>query len=179
MGEDQDIRKRALRAEVVATRHSLAAAVVASCSIQACERVLGLPAFAAARHLVAYSAIGNELDPATLVEAAVRGGKHVYLPCQASGDFRATLPDEAPLPVSDDVLFIVPGVAFDPRGARLGRGAGWYDRALARYGAAVRVGLAFDFQVVPHLPEAAWDIRMHAVVTERRLLGELADRIGQ
>jgi 5-formyltetrahydrofolate cyclo-ligase len=194
MGEDQDNRKRVLRAEVAAVRQDLGANVVASSSARVCERVLRLPVFAAARHLVTYSAVGNEIDPAALVEAALRTGKRVYLPRRQVGDFRAAAPeglvdaglsraqrahDDTLSPASDDVLFIVPGLAFDPRGVRLGRGGGWYDRALAPYGGAVRVGLAFDFQVVSHLPEAAWDVRMHAVVTERRLLGELADRIGQ
>jgi 5-formyltetrahydrofolate cyclo-ligase len=69
---------------------------------------------------------------------------------------------------------VVPGVAFDLRGARLGRGRGWYDRALARYPAGTRLGLAYEFQVVPALPEAPWDVRMHALVTEARLIGEAA-----
>jgi 5-formyltetrahydrofolate cyclo-ligase len=193
MGEDHDNTKRALRAEVAAARRGLSAHVVASSSARVCERVLRLPVFTEARHLVTYAAVGNELDPAVLTDVALRTGKRVYLPCQEVGDFRAidpevvddgrvsgtdsVDPDVLP-PASNDVLFIVPGVAFDSRGVRLGRGAGWYDRALARYGEAARVGLAFDFQVVSHLPEAAWDVRMHAVVTEQRLLGELADRIG-
>ena len=65
---------------------------------------------------------------------------------------------------------MVPGVAFDPRGVRLGRGAGCYDRALARHPTALRVGLAYEMQVVPSLPEATWDVPMDAVVTEARVL---------
>jgi 5-formyltetrahydrofolate cyclo-ligase len=68
------------------------------------------------------------------------------------------------------VLFLVPGLAFDARGARLGRGAGSYDRALARHVNALRIGLAYEFQLVQRLPEAAWDIRMDAVATDARLV---------
>src|SRR5262249_61676779 len=68
------------------------------------------------------------------------------------------------------LCFLVPGVAFDGRGARLGRGGGWYDRALAGHPDAARLGLAYDFQVVPFVPEASWDVRMHVVVTETRVL---------
>jgi 5-formyltetrahydrofolate cyclo-ligase len=71
----------------------------------------------------------------------------------------------------DDVVFLVPGVAFDARGVRLGRGVGWYDRALGRYPRGIRIGLAYEFQVVPSLPEAPWDVRMHAIVTEAGLIG--------
>ena len=65
-------------------------------------------------------------------------------------------------------MFLVPGVAFTPCGVRLGRGVGWYDRALGRHPRGIRIGLAYGFQVVPRLPEAPWDVRMHAVVTESR-----------
>jgi len=68
------------------------------------------------------------------------------------------------------VLFLVPGVAFDARGVRLGRGIGWYDRALERHPRSIRVGLAYGFQVVSRLPEAPWDVRMHAIVTEAGLI---------
>ena len=64
----------------------------------------------------------------------------------------------------------MPGLAFDARGVRLGRGAGCYDRGLARHPHAARIGLAYEMQVVPALPEAAWDVRMDAVVTEARVL---------
>ena len=79
--------------------------------------------------------------------------------------------DGSPLSAgTEGVVFLVPGVAFDPRGVRLGRGAGCYDRALARHPTALRVGLAYEMQVVPSLPEATWDVPMDAVVTEARVL---------
>jgi 5-formyltetrahydrofolate cyclo-ligase len=82
-------------------------------------------------------------------------------------------------PETRDVCFLVPGLGFDQRGVRLGRGSGWYDRALARHPQGVRVGLAYEFQLVPSLPEATWDVRMNAVVTEARVLDGIAQCIGQ
>src|SRR5262249_23728508 len=70
------------------------------------------------------------------------------------------------------ILFVVPGVAFDVGGARLGRGIGWCGRALGRSPAARRVRLAHCFPILPHVPLPAWDVRMHAVVTETRLRGD-------
>lgn len=64
---------------------------------------------------------------------------------------------------------VVPGLAFSARGARLGYGAGYYDRWLAGHPAAVRLGLCFDYQVLQDLPTAAHDEPLDYLVTDRRL----------
>jgi 5-formyltetrahydrofolate cyclo-ligase len=68
-------------------------------------------------------------------------------------------------------LIVVPGVAFDAAGRRLGHGLGCYDRLLADAGRAFKAGLAFDWQLVPEVPADAHDVAMDAVVTERALYG--------
>lgn len=68
-------------------------------------------------------------------------------------------------------LVVVPGVAFDSMGRRLGRGHGYYDRFLADLsGSVVTVGLAFSRQLVPEVPVDAWDVPVDAVVTEDRAI---------
>jgi len=67
-------------------------------------------------------------------------------------------------------LVLVPGLAFSTRGARLGYGAGYYDRWLAAHPAATRVGLAFEYQLSEHVPIAAHDEPLDYLVTERRLI---------
>jgi 5-formyltetrahydrofolate cyclo-ligase len=190
MRDVHDHDRRLMRRRMYADRLRLSAADVARWSAAGCERLVSLHAFAAARHVVVYAAIGNELDPAAVAEHAAAAGKRVYYPDPDQDahepSFRhvperpaAGGPNGRLLDVDETgILFVVPGVAFDVRGARLGRGYGWYDRALARYPAAARVGLAYDFQIVPELPVAAWDVRMHAVVTEARLLGDAARLTG-
>lgn len=119
----------------------------------------------------------NEVDAAGVTAAALQVGKRVYYPAAESEEFRA---GGEPLPPdADGVLFLVPGVAFDSRGVRLGRGGGWYDRALARHPKGTRLGLGYEFQLVPELPEAPWDVRMHAIVTDARLVAVDAARTGQ
>ena len=68
---------------------------------------------------------------------------------------------------------LVPGVAFDRRGRRLGRGGGYFDRFLARVpGDAWKVGLAFDFQLLREdLPEEKHDVPMCRVVTNKEVVG--------
>jgi hypothetical protein len=61
---------------------------------------------------------------------------------------------------------IVPGVAFGPGGERIGRGGGFYDRFLAQMPNVLRVSLAFDFQILPSLPQNSWDQSVHWVLSE-------------
>ena len=79
-------------------------------------------------------------------------------------------PDDSP-PAAPDII-IVPGVAFDANGTRLGMGGGYYDRLLAlpRYADSLRLGLAYSFQLVDSLPRQTWDVPVHAVCTELGIL---------
>ena len=82
-----------------------------------------------------------------------------------------------------DTIFVA-GVGFDRRGARLGHGAGFYDRALAfrhlrdHWRGPRLVGLAYSFQVVPHIPVTATDVFMDYIVTDRGIDELLADENG-
>ena len=71
-----------------------------------------------------------------------------------------------PAPPPD--LILVPGLAFDPTGARLGRNRGYYDRFLAKTPAKT-LGLAFAFQILPHVPMEPHDIHLRAILTETGL----------
>lgn len=85
----------------------------------------------------------------------------------AEGDLRQVVE-------TGSTVVIVPGVGFDHSGTRLGRGAGFYDRALKylRFlGPVAIVGIGFDVQIVASLPSEEWDQRMDVVVSETLLLG--------
>ena len=70
----------------------------------------------------------------------------------------------------DDIdLFVVPGIAFDRHGYRLGRGKGYYDRLLSR-SKAIKIGLAFSCQIVSRLPRDIYDIPMDVVITEKETI---------
>jgi len=72
------------------------------------------------------------------------------------------------IPLEEIGCIMVPGVAFDYRGGRLGFGKGYYDRFLGRLPATTyRCGLAFGIQVVPCVPQTSHDICMHGIVTEQ------------
>ncbi len=66
---------------------------------------------------------------------------------------------------------ILPGLAFDLQGHRLGQGGGWYDRALENFPAGVlRVGVCFDFQIIANVPSQVHDQRVEIIVTEKRVV---------
>jgi 5-formyltetrahydrofolate cyclo-ligase len=186
MGQYRDDEKKSLRARLRAAREGLPRDIAARLAALACGRVLALPCWPSARCVVAYTAAAHEIDPHAVVTAALVSGKETYFPRRAGTtlDFlRATPadlcpgpggllepPDGTPLPPhAADTIFVVPGVGFDERGVRLGRGRGCYDRALPTFVGGVRVGLAYECQIVPLLPEAPWDVRMDAVVTDARV----------
>ena len=82
----------------------------------------------------------------------------------AVGDFNILEPQNEPY-MGDFDLIIVPGVAFDHNGNRLGRGRGYYDRFLSHHLSVKRIGICFDFQMVDEVPSEPFDIRMDEVIT--------------
>ena len=122
MGDTYDQDKRLIRGRLQASRSQLSAGEVARLSARACARLLASPIFARARHLAAYAAADNELDPARLIEAALAAGKNVYLPVTSRERFEfVTVPAarpgaEAGLPPGGPCL---PPEVEDPSYARL------------------------------------------------------------
>ena len=82
--------------------------------------------------------------------------------------FRAPSSD-SPLAAALDVI-VVPAIALDPTGQRIGYGAGYYDRALAAHPHAATVGVAYDFQLIPEVSATGADVPVQWVVTDRRVL---------
>jgi 5-formyltetrahydrofolate cyclo-ligase len=181
--------KRHLRARLAALRARLPPAERAARSLAVSYRIESLAPFLAARTLAAYAALGAEVDPARIVERAAARGVRVVYPRAAPGErslaFAACSPGDlvpgphgarepppgAPaVPLGEIDCAIMPGLAFSEDGLRLGRGGGHFDATLARMPRALRVGLAFDVQVVPSLPREPHDAALDAVVTDLRLL---------
>jgi 5-formyltetrahydrofolate cyclo-ligase len=187
MGEQVRLAKSELRRRVLAARRGRSPELMADVSQAICSQVRRLVAFHRANHVVAYSARPDEVDPSDLVESGLARRRPVYFPrlVGAGLEFVAAAPAtlqpgafgvaEPPLgprlsAASPGIVFLVPGLAFDGEGVRLGRGGGHYDRALAAYPRALRLGLALDADLVPMVPRNPWDRRVDAVVTEQRLL---------
>ncbi len=177
--------RRALRDR----RASLSLDQVARASAAATEWLVRIPEFMQAQRIAGYAAVRGETDPRAALEVAEANGKAIYLPRVTANkglDFEPWHPDATmrnnrfgipePEPggagVAADTLdfVIVPLVAFDATGTRIGNGAGYYDRAFAfrrTPGQPLLAGFAYAFQECPRLPRAEWDVPLDLAVTER------------
>ncbi len=104
----------------------------------------------------------------------LRPGRHGILapPADASdAPDRPDPPEQGPAAAAiSPAVTIVPGLAFDRRGHRLGRRGGYYDRFLAEHPAAVAIGLAYDWQIVDALPDQPHDRPVRWIVTDQRVI---------
>jgi 5-formyltetrahydrofolate cyclo-ligase len=113
--------------------------------------------------ILLFDPLAGEPDLTTLVSWCAANGVEIYLP-EVDGDALRVMPGNRD-PALLDVV-VVPGLAFTPDGRRLGQGGGHFDRFLARLGdGCVRIGVAFDEQLVDDLPTSAHDIAVDVVIT--------------
>ena len=179
-----------LRQEALERRNSLSSADACLWSRRIQAKVLALDCYQAANAIAIYNPVQNEVDTGSLLDHALASGKKVFLPRWlthefglaqiasrselAIGRFGISEPIKALAPTDSDtqnLLVFVPGVAFDTRGNRLGRGGGTYDRLLAPLCGRPRfVGLAYEFQIIEAVPAQSWDCAMHCIVTEERTI---------
>jgi len=180
--------KHVIRQELLARRNLLAETECRLWSQQAQQRLIDSDCFKAAQVLALYSPINNEVQTALLFDAAGAVRKRVCYPRTHSeslefvevaelqalkaGRFGVAEPQTGvPLPVTEIDLLVVPGVAFDRTGHRLGYGKGFYDRELERVtNTTISVGLCFGFQLCARLPREAHDQPVQFVVTESEFL---------
>jgi len=183
-------RKNAVRSSMRAQLQALTDAERAARSSAACARVLKSTAFQSAVCVMLYMPLRSEIDVMSVALEAFRLGKVVCVPRVADGgksmhaveiksiDDESMASDALGVPaprsgreiMQESIdLVIAPGVAFDVRGGRLGRGGGFYDRFLAKaHRHTTTIGVCFDFQLVDEIPTEADDIPVQAVVTDCR-----------
>jgi 5-formyltetrahydrofolate cyclo-ligase len=186
-------QKNELRARLLARRGALDPARVRDDSRDAARLLLADPLLRRADCVLLYLPVKNELDTRDIFAELAGRGATVLLPrCRdgetgeldlfhvaclnevCPGRFGILEPDPARCRKAEATppdAAVVPGVAFDRRGFRLGFGGGYYDRLFARrdMAATLRIGLGYDFQVVETLPTESWDRPMHALCTPKEL----------
>lgn len=183
--------KAALRSEIVKRLAGLPVEYRKSQSQLAVDRVSQHPAWASAGNVFLFVPFGTEIDLWPLAILAKASGKRVCVPA-FDPLLRSYRPKELPDPIRDLVdgrmgirepgpgcvwfdpaaldFLIVPGLAYDPKGGRLGRGRGHYDRLLP-HSRGVTCGVGFDEQIVPQVPVESHDVKLNAVLTPTRAWG--------
>jgi 5-formyltetrahydrofolate cyclo-ligase len=179
--------KRATRQTLRAIRDSLSREerAIATAAITRSANALIARRLNAGDVLAVYAAKGTEVDTTAIADEAIHRGITVVYPRViggertlvfhavaaadlAPGQFGLKEPrEDAPVvPLDRIAAFVIPGLAFDREGGRTGWGMGHYDATLAQAPAALRIGLAFECQIIDRVPRDAHDVAMHHVITE-------------
>ena len=180
--------KNTLRAQIREALKKMPPERRASASAEACARLMQQTVWQKAQSVLFYAPLPEELDVWPLLMTALAAGKTVSLPrfdaeqknyvaCHIKdaardlreGQFGIREPGELCPRISLNRLdlILVPGIAFDLNGYRLGRGKGHYDRLLAEAGGPT-CGVAFDEQIVSQIPTEPHDVRLNCILTPTR-----------
>lgn len=156
-------------------------------SAAASAGLVGLDVFSVAESILFYWPLGDEADPRDAIKVALQTQKKVFLPCVEGFLIRPIQLNSLDVPMEQDELgvqtpidkvfgdpeqlslVIVPAVAFDLEGGRLGRGGGYYDRFLGTLPASVMaLGFGFEAQVVDQVVQEPHDVSLGGLVTDCR-----------
>lgn len=184
-------KKRELRATALLKRRAIDPGELATLSSRVAANLRSLKEYKAANLIVSYCAKGDEVQTRPIIEKALEEGKRVAVvvtdsPSKtlsfseldswgdlAPGTFGILEPKPEKVrlvPLSHADVILVPVVAWDEKGSRLGYGAGYFDRALAGAKRTTKVGLALESQRLSRIPESRHDVPLDMVVTERRVV---------
>ena len=189
--EDALSDKATVRQEILARRDALDPGAVQRKSALIAGNLERLKEYQNAAAVLFYLSRNNEVQTDGMITAAYRLGKKVYVPVTGPDEIKVSeLPgldiefDSGPYGIREPAqkflkfvspavldLVILPGVAFDARGGRIGYGKGYFDRLLGCLSTnAVRVGVAYEFQVLETVPQTGTDIAVQKIVTENSIL---------
>jgi 5-formyltetrahydrofolate cyclo-ligase len=155
------------------------------------ERLFELEEFQRSHTILFYVSYGSEVATHEMIKACLASGKKVVVPCTDAKNRMLSLSGlrrwedlgmgayhiqeprvECRCDVSLDAvdLIIVPGIAFDLAGHRIGHGMGYYDRLLSKNIKATKIALAFELQLVEKIPAEYHDVSVDMIITERRII---------
>ena len=180
--------KRKIRKEILAKLKSQSEVNIFKKSETVKKRLFELEEFKKAGCVVFYVSMRDEVDTHEMIDESIRIGKRIGVPVVVEGKkdlaisqitdrtrqlqegpygiSQPEVKEIKPIPDGDIDLVLVPGLAFDKDGNRLGRGKGYYDRFLKRLPKpSLTIGLCFDFQVVKSVPRLPRDIPVKMLIT--------------
>ncbi len=187
------MEKKALRKKIISLRDQLLPEEITAKSSLIAAGLYNLQAYRDAGAVMFFITFGTEVDTRPMVEETIKRGKLALAP-KALPETRELIPSRVldwdsdlvpgayniPEPGEDTLrpvkpetidLLVVPGVAFDLKGNRLGYGGGYYDRFFPLLNKQTPlVALVFDLQILPEIPVDEWDRRVDIIITEKRVI---------
>ena len=173
--------KKALRKQIREKKRAMTEGQILEASARLGELFAASEAYRQAKSIYGYLPYNQEVRTVPMLERAIRDGKRVAVPKCYGDEMRfiwmddlskvekgyAGIPEPiADGPVADDetALVLMPGLAFDPQGRRVGYGGGFYDRFLAKEPEHPTLALCYDFQMLPELETEEFDIPVDCVL---------------
>lgn len=183
--------KKRIRADVLKKRNGIPPHTKRLKDSAIGKRLFSLKEFKDAKSILFYASVRSEVDTLDMIRKAISMGKSVMLPkvdikSHSLKIYEVKGMDEIEMgymgipepivskkslrsPDSADIV-IMPGIAFDPSGGRLGYGKGYYDRMLSGRHGILKTALAYEEQIVRNIPTELYDIKVDSIITEKRTI---------
>lgn len=175
------MEKQRIRAMIRTQKRAMTPAQIQKASRHLTALFLRLPQYRNAKSICGYLPFNQEVDTHAILEQALQDGKRVALPKIFDDEMRFVWVTDlaavqkagngCPEPISDgpvaddpDALVLLPGLAFDLQGGRIGYGGGFYDKFLAGESHPT-VALCYGFQLLPQIPMHAYDLRADCIIS--------------
>lgn len=187
--------KKVLRKEILTKRKNLDTAEKENMDKKILDRFFESKYYKEAKKIFIYISYDSEIDTIKIIDKAFKDGKKIYVP---RTEFESRLMDAVEITSFDNLikssygilepsintpyinpneldLIVVPGVAFDRKGGRMGYGAGFYDRYFKKINKdnierITKLALAYDFQVLKEVPMSAQDVPVDYIITEKEFI---------
>lgn len=190
--DNRDIKKR-IRKEIITKRDALSENEINLKSNLIKDKLFHTNEYINSKTIFGFISFGSEINTHTLIEEIINDGKKVGVPYTYPkekimivseiknlkndleiGNYGILTPRESelkPINPKDIDLVLVPGLAFDKKGYRVGYGGGYYDRFFEKINEnAIKIGLAFDLQLVEENPRDRFDIPVDYIITENDII---------
>ena len=184
--------KKIIRKEILRKRNEIPVNVRFRKDALIKKTLFALSEFASAKTVLFYASFRSEADTAGMIEESLQAGKKVVLPrvdkekhflrlyeIKDPGELspgymgipEPSVPDDRLITIDETDVVIIPGVAFDYSGNRLGYGAGYYDKLLSKRMKKIQIiALAYEEQIVDSIPSEAHDVKVDMIVTDKRVI---------
>ncbi|HZJ99919.1 MAG TPA: 5-formyltetrahydrofolate cyclo-ligase [Tissierellaceae bacterium] len=183
--------KKTIRNLILENRSNLGKDIHKSYSETIVDKIFSSSFYENAKLIMTFISFGNEVDTHNFIKKSLSDGKRIAVPITFPktreikpseildfdelevGYYNILTPKDKYIryinPKEID-LAIVPGVAFDRDGYRVGYGGGYYDRFLSQYPDIIKLGIAFDLQIIDKIPKEDFDIAVDMIFTEKEII---------